>query len=389
MLTFCQSRPYRHDCQTSANTCRSEDLSWSPDKKLLGKRGVDIEVNFQRSVIDFLSTGKDWPTGRVRQNVKLAELSNFFTPGFDAGAFILTPQNEKDAAQDAGAEVDGKVVYEEGLLYQPLVDKLIDAVKNVLPDRVPVTAFTYQALDGGNDDLDTTGRGKALFQYDPEARETDGVVRRGARLIFEGINIEITDPRPMTFLKGVVYEKYWDQDNNGVNEDRLLSSPESQASDSDQQGSSLSCGNQVYGSNDYTCDGNTLCPVLDGIRTLLCGTQCYLESHYTCYDSFLCPVMDGVPTLRCGEDCYLPSQYKCVILLFIELYRLTILADVNLRISCSCHLQMMIHTSLQVRPLLRVRHPLHQRPRGHKYCSMELCTQSSTNPRHSSVMEQS
>ena len=38
------------------------------------------------------------------------------------------PQQENDAAQDAGTEVYGKVVYEKGLLYQALVDKLITTV---------------------------------------------------------------------------------------------------------------------------------------------------------------------------------------------------------------------------------------------------------------------
>lgn len=33
---------------------------------------------------------------------------------------------------------------------------------------------------------------------------------------------------------------------------------------------------------------------------------------YTCYDGdFLCPVLNGERTLRCGPDCYLPEMYSC------------------------------------------------------------------------------
>jgi hypothetical protein len=42
-----------------------------------------------------------------------------------------------------------------------------------------------------------------------------------------------------------------------------------------------------------------------------CGDAWYLSSMYTCYDgNTLCPVSNGVPTLRCGPDCYLPSMYR-------------------------------------------------------------------------------
>jgi Carbohydrate binding len=45
-----------------------------------------------------------------------------------------------------------------------------------------------------------------------------------------------------------------------------------------------------------------------------CADAFYPASNYTCYDGdFLCPVIDGVKTLRCGADCYLPSMYSCVL----------------------------------------------------------------------------
>jgi hypothetical protein len=46
-----------------------------------------------------------------------------------------------------------------------------------------------------------------------------------------------------------------------------------------------------------------------------CGDAFYSASNYTCYDGeFLCPILNGVKTLRCGPDCYLPSMYLYVLL---------------------------------------------------------------------------
>ncbi|CEJ55076.1 hypothetical protein PMG11_01353 [Penicillium brasilianum] len=278
-----------------------ESLSWNPDRDILLERGnPSIDRNFRLSVLDFLTTGRDWPEGLVNENVRLAGKIDSFTTEFNTRAFILTPQNQRDPAEAAGAATSGRDVYIDGLLYKPLVDQLIAEVERIL--RVSVNTFTYQALDGTNRALDVTGRGKALFQYDPAARPG----RKGVRLIFQGRTIRVTEPRRAIFPNGVVYEDYWNP-----NENRLLSEPESQDSNPDQQASASSCGGQIYELGDYSCYGDTLCPVLDGVATLLCGTQCYLESLYTCYDSVLCPVLGGVPTLRCGGDCYLPSQYKC------------------------------------------------------------------------------
>jgi hypothetical protein len=43
-----------------------------------------------------------------------------------------------------------------------------------------------------------------------------------------------------------------------------------------------------------------------------CGDAYYSSDDYTCYDgNFLCPLINGQRTLRCGPDCYLPSTYSC------------------------------------------------------------------------------
>lgn len=44
---------------------------------------------------------------------------------------------------------------------------------------------------------------------------------------------------------------------------------------------------------------------------LPCGDAFYYKEKYTCYGNFLCPILDGIPTLKCGPDCYLPSMYGC------------------------------------------------------------------------------
>jgi hypothetical protein len=261
-------------------------------------------------VIEFLRTGRDWPDEKleVNQNEKLADHTASFLPELGTRAFILTPQNQENAAAVNGADVDGNVNYLDGLLYQDLVDLLIVGVREMI--GVDASAFSYQALDGQDERHETTARGRALFQYDHRASR-GSPTNRGSRLIFQGIDIDITlEGRRMLFPKGVVHEDYWppqeDRSNPDDDSDRVLSDSPIQ------QDSSSICGGQTYIPSNYTCYGNQLCPILDGVPTLLCGIQCYLESLYKCWDSFLCPVIDGVPTLRCGEDCYLPTQYRYV-----------------------------------------------------------------------------
>lgn len=295
---------YKLLLQTVAELYNSESLSWAPTESFLRERGKPtIEENFRKSVIQFLHTGRDWPVGEVDQNPVLAEATENFTPELGTRAFILTPQNQADEAVDEGEDADGHVQYIDGLLYENLVGELISSVNQMLPG-VQVTPFAYQALDMNNELLDLTGRGKALFQYDPNSSRG----RRGSRLIFQGIDIRITEPRRMTFPKGMVYGDSWiaGQEIANPGENRILSDIP------DQHGLPSTCGGQIYESSNYTCYGDQLCPILDGVPTLLCGADCFLESLYTCWDSFLCPVIDGVATLRCGEDCYLPKQYKYV-----------------------------------------------------------------------------
>ncbi|KAL8941996.1 MAG: hypothetical protein Q9216_001929 [Gyalolechia sp. 2 TL-2023] len=43
----------------------------------------------------------------------------------------------------------------------------------------------------------------------------------------------------------------------------------------------------------------------------LCGSAYYSPDEYTCEAEFLCPILDGTPTSQCGGACYLPSLYSC------------------------------------------------------------------------------
>ncbi|KAJ5776566.1 uncharacterized protein N7511_001577 [Penicillium nucicola] len=237
---------------------------------------------FQLTALNFLDTGIDAIFGVQFQSLR--GVRDFFPVEDElTSAFIVTPQKERDAAVDGDTSADTSVYYIDGLMYDWAIILLIQKIQALIPG-IPVTVHQYQALNAAAPDADEafdTRRGKALFQYDPQARPG----RRGVRLYFE-------EHRALNH--------FW------APEERSLSESESQYT------TQLSCAGQSYSRVQYTCYSDLLCPILDGIRTLRCAAQCYLESLYTCYDERkLCPVVNGNPTLPCGDDCYLPSEYSC------------------------------------------------------------------------------
>jgi hypothetical protein len=141
---------------------------------------------FRITALDFLYTGRD-----IINNVQfrsLEEVVEFFPVGdFDqAMAFILTPQNELGGVVSADtANPDPTVHYIDGLLYEDKIYQLRDEIRNILP-QIPVTIQSYRALNANDTRvarLFYTRRGKALFQYDPDANPAG---QRGARLLLEG-----------------------------------------------------------------------------------------------------------------------------------------------------------------------------------------------------------
>jgi hypothetical protein len=141
---------------------------------------------FQITVLDFLYTGLD-----IINNVQFRSLQenvDFFpAEGFgQAKAYIMTPQNELASAVSADAtNPDLKVHYIDGLLYENKIMQLRDEIRNIIPD-IPVVIRSYRALNAKDPSvarLFYTRRGKALFQYDPDANSAG---QRGARLLLEG-----------------------------------------------------------------------------------------------------------------------------------------------------------------------------------------------------------
>jgi len=94
----------------------------------------------------------------------------------------------------------------------------------------------------------------------------------------------------------------------------------------------LYCGTQPYFPQRYTCYGNLLCPITDGIIYQPCGPACFNPANYGCqngqlvpvgncngqvYDknSYVCIGNQLCPITHpnaCGTACYKLSEYKCV-----------------------------------------------------------------------------
>lgn len=194
----------------------SEDISFSPREELL--RGSDDQTVFERTALDFLDDGID-AIGQA-QFQGLRDVANYFPVGDDVtSAFIMTPQNEAEAAVDGNGD-DTSVFYTEGLLYQGKITQLMAKIESLIPG-IPITVRQYQAMNAlapNADEIFNTRRGKALFQYDPRATTR----QKGVRLYLEG-------DRAMN--------KFW------APEDRLLSGPESQST------TQSSCAGQSYDRN--------------------------------------------------------------------------------------------------------------------------------------------
>ncbi|RPA97256.1 hypothetical protein L873DRAFT_1691613 [Choiromyces venosus 120613-1] len=91
------------------------------------------------------------------------------------------------------------------------------------------------------------------------------------------------------------------------------------------------CGTQPYYTENYTCYGNLLCPIINNVIYQPCGPACfnpanygcvngqlvpvgscngqvYDQNSYVCVDGHLCPT--GAPNL-CGIACYNLTYYRC------------------------------------------------------------------------------
>ncbi|KAJ5683378.1 hypothetical protein N7462_006543 [Penicillium macrosclerotiorum] len=302
-----------------------ESISFSPklNKRGTNAAGKDEWQIFFESALEFAGTGID--SYRGQRYVGLESVSRFFGTDDSPAVFIITPQNEADSPKDMstnGRNPDpGLTKYRDGRLYEAKVDLLKDTIIQLLQNQnIPVTIFTYQALnqDSQVEDaiLSTSGRGKSLFEYDPNY-DANLAGRRGLRLIVEGFDyVAMMGLDEVHIERGIIYDDYWyPQEVPALGEDRILSGS------SPEDTELLLCGDQYFRKLEYTCFANgTLCPILDGQPTLLCGSQCYLESLYVCYGAKLCPVLDGQATLACGDDCYLPSEYSCVSSQLIQIH---------------------------------------------------------------------
>ncbi|GAB7354283.1 hypothetical protein MBLNU459_g4807t1 [Dothideomycetes sp. NU459] len=63
------------------------------------------------------------------------------------------------------------------------------------------------------------------------------------------------------------------------------------------------CGTSRYDPTQYTCYGESLCPVINGESTELCGTACYSSRMYSCNNSVLAtlPAKSGPFTLTASN----------------------------------------------------------------------------------------
>lgn len=239
------------DRSFKAHLVGSEDLTFAPD---LDEFGRDIKGQyewqiFQDRALNFMRSGVDTWSGQTY--VGLENVSPFFQPESSPEVFIITPQMETaPAINDDGTDEFNDVQpdpteYLPGLLYQAKVDLLRNAIFGVLGDtRIPATMFVYQALNKRSfievGILDNTGRGKSLFEYDPDLDGSGN--RRGSRLIIEGLDWwAITGNDAIHIEQGVIYRDDWSPNElAGLGEDRILSVPNPEDTDL------LSCGEQYY-----------------------------------------------------------------------------------------------------------------------------------------------
>jgi len=197
---------------------------------------------FQTQVIDFLESGLPRYDGQGERYLSLTEVADYFQT--EVEFHIMTPQFEiKNTPK-------GVVKYKKPaeLEYHSEIMLLLAKVRQILNRRVHATVvspyiWAYQPLDdrrGSRDSvtLDTTRRGRALYQFDPlgSVRNRGNAIYRRARLIMEGDDI-FNQGREVKF--GQVYVSEWQaaEDANL----RTLTVP-----------GDLSCGGQIYSEDEVS-----------------------------------------------------------------------------------------------------------------------------------------
>ncbi|KAL8969929.1 MAG: hypothetical protein Q9197_004091 [Variospora fuerteventurae] len=76
-------------------------------------------------------------------------------------------------------------------------------------------------------------------------------------------------------------------------------------------------GGKTYGASGT---GSSFVPTATGVHPAsqtgspdlsICGSKSYRRSDYKCYSDKLCPIIEGIPTLLCGDSCYFESLHCC------------------------------------------------------------------------------
>jgi len=197
--------------------------------------------NFQIQVIDFLESGIPRHDGQGDRYLGLTEVADYFQTGVEI--HIMTPQFE--IINTPIGVVEYKRPAE--LQYNDMIMLLLAKTRLILDGRArttPVSPFiwAYQPEDDregsvGSMRLDTTRRGRALYQFDPlgRVRNRGNAIYRRARLIMEGDDL-FNRHRQVEF--GQVYFDEWQDEDADL---RILTTPDD-----------LSCGGQIYSEDEVS-----------------------------------------------------------------------------------------------------------------------------------------
>lgn len=192
--------------------------------------GVGEEA-FVETTLDFMDAGLEGDNGVFFQGLRPHK------DDFGAGvqAFVLTPQREADpaVAEDPddpdGDTDDPSVHYLDGLNYEEEIGRITARLSNIFPGISP-TVVSYRAINKNDPStsplLDTTARGKALYQYDPESFK-QGERRPGVSLYFEGNSFRTTiGGVTVNVQKGRVYRDVWKDAPDAGENIRLFADPQ-------------------------------------------------------------------------------------------------------------------------------------------------------------------